>query len=290
MRTPRSPQAILLLSALSFSAMAFAAKVAARTLPGDQIAFLRFVLMLAPFAASPALARQAATYRRLDLLVYRGLFGGTAVLLYFLAIAKIPVGLAVLLNSTSPIWAVLFAALFLGERTRPRLIGPLLLALGGVALASGALVERAGPLRVGLWEGVALVSAVLSGAAVASVRAARRTESSWSIYGSFTVCGALVTAPFALSGFVRPDAAGWALLAVVGASSVAAQLLMTYAYRWVTNLQAGVILQLNVLVTLALGVVLLGERLAPSQWVGSALVVSGVMGVVWLQAPPRAVE
>jgi drug/metabolite transporter (DMT)-like permease len=288
-RVLRSPVVTLILAALSFSAMAFAAKLAARTLPGDQIAFVRFLLMLTPFA-SPSLARRAARFQRLDLLAYRGLLGGVAVLLYFVAIEKIPVSLATLLNSTSPVWAVSCAALFLGERTRPLLAVPFALALAGMALASGALVQSASGFRIGRWEGVALLSAILAGGAVAAIRAARRSEGSWSIYGSFSLCGAAVTAPFALSGWRWPDAGEWSLLVVVGGTSIAAQLLMTHAYRWVTNLQAGVILQLNVVVTMALGVVLLGERLAPSQLFGALLALAGVVGVIALQRPPRAIE
>lgn len=289
MRAPRSPVVTLILAALCFSAMAFAAKLAARTLPGDSIAFVRFAVMLLPFA-SPGLARRAWSFQRVDLLVYRGLFGGVAVLLYFLAIERIPVGLATLLNSTSPVWAVLFAALFLGERARPLVALPFAAAVAGMTLASGALAQPGGGFRIGTWEAVALVSSVLSGAAVVAIRAARRSEGSWAIYGSFTLCGVLVTAPFAFAGWRWPDAREWALLAVVGLASVAAQLLMTHAYRWVDNLRAGVILQLNVLATMAMGAALLGERLAPSQLAGAALALAGVIGVIVLQRPPRALE
>jgi drug/metabolite transporter (DMT)-like permease len=80
------------------------------------------------------------------------------------------------------------------------------------------------------------------------------------------------------------------LLAVVGTTSVVAQLLMTYAYRWVTNLQAGVLAQLTVVLSMLFGVLLLGDRLRPLQIMGSALTLAGVVGVVWLQSTPRAVE
>ena len=39
---------------------------------------------------------------------------------------------------------------------------------------------------------------------------------------------------------------------VPGGASVVAQLLMTWAYRWVTNLQAGILSQLTVVLTLIL--------------------------------------
>lgn len=65
---------------------------------------------------------------------------------------------------------------------------------------------------------------------------------------------------------------------------------MTYSYRWVTNLQAGVLQQLTVVLSLGLGVTFLGDRLSLVQVFGVVLTLSGVVGVVWLQETPRAVE
>lgn len=270
--------------------MAFAAKLAAARLPGGEIAFVRFAIMLLPVLAVPGLARRAREFQRVDLLVYRGLFGGLAVLLYFLAIAHIPVGLATLLNYTSPVFSVAFAAVFLGERVDRRLLPPLAAALAGMALAAGGAAGPGAFLRFGRWEGVGVASAVLSGAALAAIRAARRTEGSWAIYASFSLFGLLSTAPFALVGFAAPTPREWLLLLAVGVTSVVAQLLMTYAYRWVTNLQAGVLSQLTVVLSILLGTVFLGDRLAPLQILGSLLTLGGVIGVVWLQATPRGVE
>jgi drug/metabolite transporter (DMT)-like permease len=270
--------------------MALAAKLAAAGLSGGQVAFLRFAFMLLPVVAVPDLARKAVTWQRLDLLFYRGVFGGTAVLLYFLALEHVPVGIATLLNYSSPIFSVAFAALFLGERVDRRLLLPLAVALTGMVLAAGGGAGPLEGLRFGIWEAAAMASSVLSGAAVAAVRAARRTEGSWAIYGSFTLFGLLATAPFGLATFRAPTPGQWLLLAAVGATSVAAQLLMTYAYRWVTNLQAGVMAQLTVVLSMFLGVAFLGDRLTPVQILGSVLTLAGVVGVVWLQATPRAVE
>jgi drug/metabolite transporter (DMT)-like permease len=80
------------------------------------------------------------------------------------------------------------------------------------------------------------------------------------------------------------------LLAAVGAASVMAQLLMTWAYRWLTNLQAGILAQVTVVTSLLIGWLLLGDRLTGLQWLGCVLALAGVVGVVTLQAAPRAVE
>jgi len=288
--TQRRAILMIALSALSFAAMAIAAKLAAATLPAAEVAFVRFALMLAPFALMPRIVRRALVWQRLDLLVYRGLFGGTAVLLYFLAIEHLPVGTATLLNYSSPIWAVTFAAIFLGERARPLLLLPFGLALVGMLLVTGALGTPGRTLHLGTWELVGLASSILSGAAVASIRAARRTEGSWAIYGSFTLFGLGVTAPFALAAFRWPSGLEWGLLLLVGATSVAAQLLMTWAYRWVTNLTAGVFAQLTVVASTALGVLLFDDPFGLRQAVGTLLALAGIVGVVWVQSAPRAVE
>jgi drug/metabolite transporter (DMT)-like permease len=277
------------LSAVCFAVMALAAKLASTDLSGGQVAFLRFSFMMLPVLAVPSLAKKALTFQRLDILFYRGVFGGIAVLLYFLAIAHIPVGIATLLNYSSPIFSVAFAALFLGERADRRLVWPLAAAVTGVVLVVLGGGEGSG-FHLGIWEAVGLGSSILSGAAVTAIRAARRTEGSWSIYASLTLFGLLATAPSGIAGFRAPTPREWLLLATVGVTSVAAQLLMTYAYRWVTNLQAGVMTQLTVVLSMLFGAVLLGDRLAPLQLLGSALTLSGVVGVIWLQSTPRAVE
>lgn len=286
----RRPLLLIALSAVCFAVMALAAKLASARLSGSQVAFLRFAFMLVPVLLVPSLGRKAVTFQRLDLLLYRGIFGGTSVLLYFLTIAHVPVGIATLLNYSAPVFSVAFAALFLGERVDRRLLVPLAAAFAGVVLVAGGGGEVGERLRFGGWEALGLASAVLSGAAVTAIRAARRTEGSWAIYGSFSAFGLLAAAPLGIAGFRAPTPREWWLLAVVGVCSIAAQLLMTYAYRWVTNLQAGVMAQLTVVLSLMFGALILGDRLKPLQLSGGLLTLAGVLGVVWLQATPRAVE
>jgi drug/metabolite transporter (DMT)-like permease len=286
----RRALATVALSAFAFGLMAFQVKLAARTLPAAEITLFRFLFMLLPFAVVPRLVRRALTWQRLDLLLYRGLFGGTAVLLYFFTIAHIPVGVATLLNYSSPVWAVPLAAVTLGDRVRPALVVPFAVALTGMGLVTGAIGPGQGFPRLGIWEIAGLGSSMLSAAAVVAIRAARRTEGSWAIFASFTVFGLLVSVPFAIPVLRAPVPREWLLLCGIGACSIVAQLAMTHAYRWVTNLQAGVFAQLTVVVSMALGVLMLDEPFGATKLLGCALALSGVVGVVWLQATPRAVE
>ena len=65
---------------------------------------------------------------------------------------------------------------------------------------------------------------------------------------------------------------------------------MTYAYRWVTNVQSGAMAQLTVLIAFALGALLPGEPFACNQALGCLLTLAGIIGVVRIQATPRAIE
>jgi drug/metabolite transporter (DMT)-like permease len=277
-------RAILLMtaSAALFGLMAFAAKVAAARLSGPQVAMIRFAIHLLPVLIIPTYRRAAARFDRLDLLLYRGFFGGLAVLLYFVAIAHIDVGIATLLNYTSPIFSGFLSMMFLRERISPKVLIPMPLALIGVFLVVHAHARPGDILGFGRWEMVGLLSAISSGAAVTAMRAARQTENSWSVYASFCVLGLLTCLPQGLSSWKTPLPSEWVALAFMSLFAIGAQLLLTFSLRWLDALTVGVISQLAVLVSMALGATLLREMIVPMAAIGSALAIAGVIGVVFV--------
>ena len=282
-------------SATMFGAMAFSAKVASARLPGPEISMLRMAAGLLPCLLVPRYRRSAVKFHRLDLLLYRGLFGGTAVLLYFIAIQHINVGVATLLNYTAPIWSGLFSMLFIGERFSARVLIPLPIALAGIVLVVHAHASPGDTVGFGRWEIVAASSAVASGFAVTAMRAARRGENSWSVYASFCLLGLLVNLPLAIRDWRRPDADEWLSIGATALFAMGAQLLMTFSLRWVDAMTVGVISQLAVIVSMALGAMFLGDRITLAAAIGAALTIGGVAGVTYVNSlsaprPAAAVE
>ncbi len=267
----------MVVAATMFGAMAFAAKIASARLSGPEVAMIRMAVGLLPCLVIPRYRRAAIQFQRLDLILYRGLFGGVAVTLYFLTIQHTTAGIATLLNYTAPIWSGLFSMLFIGERISGRVLLPLPVALLGIVL-----VVRAGPFGLGRWEIAGLCSAVASGAALTAMRAARRAENSWSVYASFCLFGALINAPLALSTWKTPIGGEWVALAATSLFAMAAQLLLTFSLRWVDALTVGVISQLAVLVSMALGAAFLAERITAMTAIGTALTIAGVVGVTYV--------
>lgn len=277
-------RALLLMfgSAMLFGAMAFAAKLASARLTGSQVAFLRFATGLLPVLLIPHFRTRALTFQRLDLLFYRGFFGGLAVLCYFIAIAKISVGVATLLNYTAPIFSGMFSILFLKERISPKVLIPMPVALAGVFLVVHAHAQPGDLLGFGKWELVGCLSALCSGVAVTAMRAARRGENSWSVYTSFCLLGTVVTAPLAIATWQWPVRDEWMSLAATSLFAIGAQLLLTFSLRWVDAMTVGVISQLAVIVSMALGATFLGEHISAMSAAGAALTIGGVTGVVYV--------
>jgi drug/metabolite transporter (DMT)-like permease len=136
------------------------------------------------------------------------------------------------------------------------------------------------------WAPLALVSAALSGAAVTAIRAARRTDGPWEIFGAFCLFGLFATGPFALHAWRPPTPLQWGLLLAVGLLSLAAQILFTHALRVARAAVAGVIMQLTPITALILGVTLDGDRLGPVALAGCAITLAGVSWAALRMARP----
>lgn len=269
-------------SAMMFGAMAFSAKIASARLAGAEVAMIRMAVGLLPVLLVPRWFRSALKVQRVDLIIFRGVFGGIAVMLYFVAIHHTSVGVATLLNYTSPVWSGLLSMLFLRERFSARVLVPLPIAFLGIFLVVHAHARPGEVLGFGRWELAGALSAVAGGAAITAIRAARRTESSWAVYASFCFFGMLVNAPLALLRWQRPTRDEWIALAATGILAMYAQLFMTFSLRWLDAMTTGVISQLAVVMSFILGAVFLHDRITPAGALGSALTIGGVIGVIYL--------
>jgi drug/metabolite transporter (DMT)-like permease len=281
--------AVLVVSSLVFGAMAFVAKLATARLPGAQVALVRFLVGTAAVAVAGFGFGVRMRPHNLRGLALRGLFGGIAVLGYFVSISHLAVGMATLLNYTFPIFSTLFAAVFLGEALRRSSLVALVLTFAGVVMT---VRGNGGPLHFGFgpWELLALGSSVLSGAAVTTIRAVRRTDGAWEIFGAFCVVGAIAVAPIAIGQWVPPTLREWLLLLAMGLLAVIAQLLMTWALGYVPMAVSGVISLLVPVTALLLGIALLDEPARPFALAGSALTLGGVVWCAWPQPAKSSVS
>jgi len=280
----------LFASGVLFGLMAALARLGSRGpggFSGPQMTFLRMSLgaglTLLLFRLRPGTWRP----RRRGLLVTRGLLGGAAVLLYFMALARIPAGEATLLNNTFPVFATLISIFTLGERPTVHLLVALALGTVGMLLVLG---DGGLPTALGPGEFFGFASALLGAGAVTSIRALRATDNAPTIFFAFAVGGAALSLPFCFTAWPSASLLWLAALAV-GVLSFGAQILMTDAYGALTVPEAALWQQLTPVASFLWAVWLLGERLSLAGALGVALGIAAVAYGTALgrRAPPQPV-
>jgi drug/metabolite transporter (DMT)-like permease len=268
---------LLVFSSFLFALMALCTRLLSGRLSPGQVASGRFLIGLLFLACYfPALGRRPR-YGRFTLWALRGVFGGAAVYFYFVAIDRMTVGPAVLLNSCWPIYAAIIGWLFLKERVTGPLLAGLVLTTVGAGLVIWSTVGDGVSLALGLGAWAGMASAVLGGAAVVVVRALRHDTDSATVFFSFCLFGLLFSLPFAVQDW-RP--LGWDValpLLGVGLTSVVAQMTFTHAFGYVTAAAGGVATQLTPAFSWVMGAVLLGEAVSPLAVTGALVCVAGVL-------------
>lgn len=258
-----------------FAVMGACVKLAAQHYSVAEIVFYRSAIgaaiLFAFVRASGASLRTPVPWMHAS----RGAVGTAALSLWFFATAVLPLGTAMTLNYSSPLFLAGFAvlaALLAGRRVQ----WPLALAVAA-GFVGVALVLQPSLHADQTVAGVAgLASGVLSAAAYWHVKELGRLgEPEWRTVFYFSLSGvALGLAGALLTGFSPHSWRGAALLAAVGVTATAAQLAMTRAYgKGRTMLTAN--LQFSAVVFAAvLGEVVFADRVPPIGYLGIAVIVA----------------
>jgi drug/metabolite transporter (DMT)-like permease len=209
----------------AFSVVGLLVKLSADRFPATELVFLRGLVGM-PILWALARARGVSLAgRRRTLLVGRAVAGTLAMFLFFVALAGLPVGEALLLNQSNPIFALPLAALLLHER-----IGWRHALLVAVALAGVVLIVRPQAASFN-WPALAgLASALFTALAYVQVRELTASESSLTIVFWFTAGSALLGGLASAPQFVVPHADELPALLGIGVFAVLGQLLLTWAY------------------------------------------------------------
>ncbi len=275
---PRLPgTAVIAASSVFFATMAVLARTLAGAVPAPQQVTVRHLVGLGAMALYFAARRRTPQLRRPGLLFLRGFFGGGAVLLYFVAIERLGAAPATVLSYVSPVWAAVWAAVFLGERPTRRLLVGLALATGGAALVTAATGDFS-RLTASTWGALAGVgSGVFGGAAMATVKAVREDADAGTVFLAFCVVGLGMSAPLAAPGWVA--LAGPTLLAAVavGALALSGQLLFTWGMGHTTATAGSATTQLVPALAWLFTALFLEEPLEPLAAAGALLCIGGVL-------------
>jgi drug/metabolite transporter (DMT)-like permease len=204
-----------------------------------------------------------------------GLLQAVVVYGFIGSVASIPVSVAVLVFFTHPILVALFAHWFGSERLTLRKGLLAVLVLVGLALALGAEASTLDPYGLGL---AVLASGAMVGMILCVGRAQQlATSTQVNLYATAASTVAFAAMATVVSGWAMPaSATGWVGIAGAGAGIGIGLLALFAAFHYLSAVRATMLSSIEPLVTIALAAVVLGERLAPIQWVGATLVVGSL--------------
>ncbi|MDP3434256.1 MAG: DMT family transporter [Bacteroidota bacterium] len=211
-------------------------------------------------------------------LFWRGIVGGIAVYLFYLAIIKLGVGKGSVYVYSYPIFATLFSMLILKEKVEPIKFVVIFISFAGLVLLSvGGKESLAG---MGIYELIAIAGSVTTGLAVVFVKKLHDSDNSYAIFFSQCIVGFWL--------FLIPSGATQAkgnlnellLLVLVGIVATIGQLFMTEGYRYV-NVATGSLLQSMVPVfNLLSGWLIFHEQFTTIEMTGAFIIVSSCFALV----------
>lgn len=231
----------MLVSALISALNGAIAKILSEDISALEIVFFRnllgvvFVLMMLKHTPTKLPGGQ------LHLLVLRGLLGFSAMILFFYTITTIPLGVAITLNKTSPLFVSVLAFFLLQEHLSKKGVAALLVGFIGVIL-----ITKPTGLTFSYEHMLGILGGFFAAAAYTTIKKIKHIYDARVIVLSFMATGAIaplllfliapyIDAPKALSflfvDFHMPDSyKTWILILAMGLISTLSQWLLTKAY------------------------------------------------------------
>lgn len=281
----------MLVAALGFAIMGALVKLGAEKFSSNELVFYRSLFGLITIylyiytknlpLATPVIFKQMS----------RALVGFASLVLFFYAIAHLPLATAITLNYTSPLFLALLTPFLLQEKSNKRLFGGLIIGFIGVALLLKPTLNSTNWMAgsLGLLSGL--------GAALAYVHVkqlGKVNEPDWRTVFYFTLISTLcaglwmiiapqanISSTFGNIRFNNFHPIYWQDLPILlglGFSATIAQLAMTRAYRTGDTLVVASLAYVTVVIASALGVMLWQEHLSPHDYLAIGLIIlSGVI-------------
>lgn len=203
--------------------------------------------------------------------------------LFVFCILGAPLGVAVILNYTAPVYAAILAWPLLGEKPDRRKVLALVLLMAGLVLVAGLLAPvaggariRAGAVGAGLASGLTYALHLLLTRRLAPAYAPGGLLL-WQLAGGLPVLLVMRALwPAAGGGPVLNGLTVALLLAIVAGPAITGHLLVNWGLARVEAGAASILLTVEPVVAMALGWAILSERPAPPQLAGMGLVLAAV--------------
>ncbi len=260
----------MILTSFLFVGMTGIVRHLGSNLPAIEAAFIRYILgllLILPVVLYNWPGRISSL--AIKLYSFRGLVHGVGVMLWFYAMARIPIAEVTAIGYVSPIFVTIGAALFLGEKLRlRRMVGILIGFLGTL------IILRPGFQEVNLGQLAQLCAAPLFAVSFLTAKKLTDTQNPTMIVGMLSLGCTITLLPGAIMQWRTPtqEEFGWLALAAVVATCGHVTLTKAFQAAPITVTQPLGFLQL--VWAAILGIVVFGEALDPFVLAGGTLIIA----------------
>ncbi|WP_405370775.1 MULTISPECIES: DMT family transporter [unclassified Nonlabens] len=207
-----------------------------------------------------------------SLLVTRGIAGAVSLILFFLSLKYLPVGTAVVLRYLSPVFAAIFAVIWLKEKIRPIQWLFFLLAFSGVLVMKGFDNDLS---LIGLV--LIFSSALVMGIVFVTISKIGKQDHPIVIINYFMAIGTLLGGVLALNDWRTPQGNEWIILSSLGVVGFVGQLFMTKAFQIASTNQVAPLKYLEVIFTVLIGAFWFMETYTIWAILGMVMVIAGLL-------------
>jgi drug/metabolite transporter (DMT)-like permease len=262
--------------AMFFSTLAFSmANVFVKQvsyLPPMEVVFFRCAL--ATVFCLIGLRRAGVDWRGSNrtLLLLRGIFGTTALSLFFVTVQNIPLASAMTIQYLSPIFTSVIAIFLLREPVKPQQW-----LFYGIAFSGVLLIERFDPRISIFYLVIGIISAFCSGVAYNLVRSMKGKEHPLTVVLHFQLVGVVAGFASLYFDFRLPTGWDWVYLALVGIFSQLGQIFLTNALQREAVAGVAIVNYTGLIYGVSIGWIAFGEIQTFESVSGMLLVVFGVL-------------
>ncbi|MFI2189863.1 DMT family transporter [Streptomyces sioyaensis] len=269
---------VVVASAVIYALMSAVMKEASTTGDASVALVARYIFACATLAPIYlASGRPTVRTSQLRWHLLRGALGFAMFLCYTLALERMPLQNAMVLNSSYLLFVPLLMLVFMRQRVGPVAVAGLALGFAGIVVVAGARPD--GFLDWGSL--LALASGVASAGANVLVARLRRTESSFSVVFYFFGVSLLLSFGWALITSNSLSVGSWWLIFAVGALSAVYQQLLAYALKHLSSELVSSVMASSMVFGFALDMLLFHYFPAVREYAGSALILVGALVVLW---------
>jgi drug/metabolite transporter (DMT)-like permease len=239
-------------------------------MPAIEAAFIRYAIGLA--LITPVLLKLKPgfpTGRKMVLFSVRGLVHGIAVMLWFYAMARIPIAEVTAIGYSAPIFVTIGAALFLGERLQFRRVAAILIGFAGTFV-----ILRPGFNELSLGQLAQLAAAPLFAASFIIAKKLTRDEDPAFIVYMLSVGCTITLLPGAILQWRTPSIEEVFWLTMTAIFATAGHYTLTKAFHAAPITVTQPISFLQLVWAALLGLTMFGEQLDPFVFLGGAIIIA----------------